>query len=82
MTGYVTVLTFALAAVGVLLISYVQTGIIRAEGFKVFRQKGFATVYWRERDAIERWCFFLGLALLLMPFIAFGVLAIANAVAV
>jgi len=78
----VTALAFVLAAVGVLLISYVQTGIIRAEGFKVFRQKGFATVYWRERSATERWCFFLGLGLLVAPFITFGLLAIANAVAV
>jgi hypothetical protein len=78
----VTALAFVLAVVGVLLISYVQAGIIRTEGFMAFRQKGFATVYWRERSAIQRWCFFLGLGLLGAPFIIFGLLAITNAVAV
>jgi hypothetical protein len=82
MASYITVSTFVLAAVGVLLISYVQTGIIRAEGFKTFREKGFVTVYWRDRSAIERWCFFVGVALLVMPFVAFGVIAMANAGAV
>jgi len=82
MTSYIIVSAFVLASVGVLLISYVQTGIIRADGFKAFRQKGFATIYWRERSAMERWCFFLGVALLVMPFIVFGVITLTNAVAI
>jgi hypothetical protein len=82
MASYLTASIFFLGAVGVLLISYVQTGIIRAEGFRAFRKKGFVTVYWRERSATERWCFFVGLALLVIPFIVFGVIHMANPVAV
>jgi len=82
MTLSATVLASFIAAIGVLLISYVQAGIIRTEGFKVFREKGFVTVYWRERNSAERWCFFVGLAFLAMPFVVFGFVAVANAVAV
>jgi hypothetical protein len=69
------VATFVLAGVGVLLISYVQRGIIRTEGLNAFRRKGFVAVYWRERTEAERWCFFLGLVLMVMPFLAVGILA-------
>jgi hypothetical protein len=69
---------FALSAVGVLLMTYAQTGIIKAKGIRHFGERGFLNVYWRDRTATERWCFFVGLTLLLLPFVALGLLSLSN----
>jgi len=69
---------FALAAVGVVFMTYVQSGIIKAKGIKHFGEGGFVNVYWRDRTTTERWCFFVGLTLLLLPFVAFGLLSLSN----
>ena len=78
MPGYMVVSAFALAAVGVLLMTYVQSGIIKANGIKHFRERGFVNVYWRDRTKTERCCFFVGLTFLLLLFMAFGLLSISN----
>jgi hypothetical protein len=77
--GYIVISAFALAAVGVLLMTYVQTRIIRGKGIRHFGERGFVNVYWRDRTTIERWCFFVGLSLLLLPFVAFGLLSLSHA---
>jgi len=69
---------FALAAVGVLLMTYVQLGIIKTKGIRHFGERSFANVYWRDRTTTERWCFFVGLSLLLLPFVAFGLLSLSH----
>jgi hypothetical protein len=78
MPGYTVISALALAAVGVLLMTYVQTGIIKAKGIRHFGERGFVNVYWRDRTATQRWCFFGGLGLLLLPFVAFGLLSVSN----
>ena len=76
MPGYVAISAFALAAVGVLLMTYVQAGIIKAKGIRHFGERGFVNVYWRDRTTTERWCFFVGLSLVLLPFVAFEVFSL------
>jgi hypothetical protein len=78
MPGYVVISAFALAAVGVVLMTYVQSGILKAKGIKHFGERGFVNVYWRDRTTTERWCFFVGLTLLLLPFVAFGLISLSN----
>jgi hypothetical protein len=78
MPGYVVISAFALAAVGVLLMTYVQTGIIKNKGIRHFGERGLVNVYWRDRTTAERWCFFVGLGFLLLPFVAFGLLALSH----
>jgi hypothetical protein len=78
MPGYLVISAFALAAVGLVLMTYVQSGIIRVKGIWHFGQRGFFNVYWRDRTITERWCFFVGLSLLLLPFVVFGMLSIFN----
>jgi hypothetical protein len=70
--GYLVLGSFALAAVGVLLMTYVQTGIIRTNGIRHFRARGVVDIYWRDRSPTERWCFFVGISLLLLPFVTLG----------
>ncbi len=82
MTGYLVLSSFALAVVGVLLITYVQTGIIRVKGFRGFRERGFANVYWRDRTTTEKWCFYIGLSFLLLPFVALGLVSLSSALPV
>jgi hypothetical protein len=82
MPGYIVISAFALAAVGVLLMTYVQTGIIKAKGIRHFGERRIVDVYWRDRTTTERWCFFGGLSLLLLPFVAFGLLLSLSHVAV
>jgi hypothetical protein len=79
MPGYLVISAFALAVVGVLLITYVQTEIIKGKGMRHFGERGFVNVYWRDRTTTERWCFFIGLGLLLLPFVAFGLLSLSHA---
>jgi hypothetical protein len=69
---------FAAAAVGVVLMTYVQSRIIKARGISHFGERGFVNVYWRDRTTTERWCFFTGLGLVLLPFVVFGALSISN----
>ena len=70
--------SFAAAGVGVVLMTIVQSRIIKAKGIGHFGERGFVNVYWRDRSMMERWCFFVGLTLLLLPFVALGLLAISN----
>ena len=79
MLGYFFISALALAAVGLLLVTYVQIGIIRTRGMQKFAQRGLVNVYWRDRKSSERWCFFGGLSLLLGPFLALGLLALSRA---
>jgi len=76
MTGYLVVGLMALAAIGILLISFVQTRIIRRHGIGHFQKRGFINVYWHDRTRAERWCFWVGLSLLSTPFLVAGVFAI------
>ncbi len=69
---------FAAAAVGVVLMAYVQSRIIKTRGVSHFGERGFVNVYWRDRTTTERWCFFAGLGLVLLPFVVFGALSISN----
>jgi len=69
---------FAVAAVGVMLMTYVQSRIIKAKGITHFGERSFVNVYWRGRTTTERWCFFVGLTFLLLPFVAFGLLSLSN----
>jgi hypothetical protein len=78
MPGYMVISAFGLAAIGVLLMTYVQTRIIKAKGIRHFGERGFINVYWRERTTTERLCFFAGLGLLLLPFVALGLLSLSH----
>lgn len=70
---YIIVGSFGLAVVGILLISFVQIRIIREHGIWHFQKRGFINVYWHDRTKGERWCFWIGLALILLPFIIVGI---------
>jgi len=59
---------FSTAAVGVLAISVVQTRIARRHGWRHFAQTPFFSVYWRELSPTDRWLFWCGTTLLLLPF--------------
>jgi hypothetical protein len=62
------------AGIGTLLMSFVQVRIIRQYGVRHFSKRGFINVYWSDRSKIEKWCFWLGLLLLLSPFFIVGFL--------
>jgi hypothetical protein len=72
-TGYIVLGLIVLAATGILLISLVQTRIIRQHGIGHFHKRGFINVYWRDRTKSERWCFWVGLVLMSLPFIIGGI---------
>ena len=72
-TGYLVVALIALAAIGILLISFVQTRIINEYGMWHFQKRGFINVYWRDRTKLEKWCFWAGLVLMSLPSIVVGV---------
>lgn len=59
----------ASAVIGILMISLVQTRIIKIHGIKYFRKRGFINSYWNDRTEQEKWIFFLGLAFVTIPFI-------------
>jgi hypothetical protein len=75
-TGYLVAGLIVLAAVGILLISFVQTRIIRRHGMGHFQKRGFINVYWHDRTKAERWCFWAGLTLLITPLVVAGLYAI------
>ena len=72
-TGYLVGGLIALVAIGILLISFVQTRIINEHGIWHFHKRGFINVYWRDRTKPERWCFWVGLVLMSLPFIIGGI---------
>lgn len=78
MAKYLFIGIIALTAVGILLISFVQTRIINQHGIRRFRERGFINVYWHDRTTTERWCFYIGLFLSIIPFIAIGLIAVLN----
>jgi len=78
MTKYIVIALITLAATGILLISFVQIKIIIRHGIRHFQQRGFINVYWHDRTSIERWCFWGGFSLLIMPFIFAGVISMIN----
>ncbi len=79
MDKYVVIGLMVLAAIGILLISFVQTKIIARHGIGHFKKRGFINVYWYDRTRTERWCFWTGLILLTTPFVVAGLFAtIAN----
>jgi hypothetical protein len=57
---------------GILLISFVQSRIIVKHGMWHFGKRGFRNVYWHDRTPTERLCFWIGMFLLLLPFIVIG----------
>lgn len=61
------------AAVGILLITSVQQRIIRRYGMRHFQERRLLDIYWYDRTIGERWYFWIGLVLLLLPFVALGV---------
>jgi hypothetical protein len=75
MTGYIVVGVIVLAATGILLITLVQTRIIIRHGIGHFHKRGFINVYWHDRTKTEKWCFWVGLVLLLIPFVVAGLYA-------
>lgn len=76
MSGYFVVGLIVLAVIGILLISFVQTRIIRRHGMGHFQKRGFINVYWHDRTKVERWCFWFGLTLLITPFVVAGLYVI------
>jgi hypothetical protein len=72
MFGYLLIGSLALAAVGILLISSVQTRIIKQHGVWHFQKRGLTNVYWRDRTTPERWYFWTGFSLVIAPFIVVG----------
>jgi len=76
MTGFLVFSLFVLAATGIVLISLVQTRIIREHGIWHFQKRGFINVYWHDRTIAERWCFWAGLSLMITPFVGAGLYAI------
>lgn len=75
MAKYVVIGLMALAAIGILMISFVQTRIIARHGIGHFKKRGFVNVYWHDRTRAERWCFWTGLILLITPSVVAGVFA-------
>jgi len=68
--------SLVLAAVGILLISSVQSRIIRQHGIWHFQKRGFAKVYWDDRTTTEKWCFWVGVIFVFLPFIVAGVFSV------
>ena len=71
--SYLVAGLLVLLAAGILLISFVQTRIIRDHGIWHFQKRGFINVYWHDRTKAERWCFWVGLVLMSLPFIIGGI---------
>jgi hypothetical protein len=71
--SYLVAGLLVLVAAGILLISFVQTRIIRDHGIWHFQKRGFINVYWHDRTKAERWCFWVGLVLMSLPFIIGGI---------
>jgi hypothetical protein len=71
--GKLIIASFALAAVGILLVSFVQTKFIKEHGIWHFQKRGFINVYWHDRTKAERRCFWVGLVLFSVPFVIVGI---------
>jgi hypothetical protein len=78
MTGFIVVSLIVIAATGIVLISLIQTKIIREYGIRHFKKRGFINVYWHDRTITERWCFWTGLSLMITPFVVAGLYAIVS----
>jgi hypothetical protein len=76
MIGPLIIGVLALDAVGILLVSFVQTRIIREHGIWHFQKRGFKKVYWHDRTKAERWCFWIGAFLAFLPFIIVGIVQV------
>jgi hypothetical protein len=71
--SYLVAGLLVLFAAGILLISFVQTRIIKDHGIRHFQKRGFINVYWHDRTKAERWCFWIGLVLMSLTFIIGGI---------
>ena len=71
--SYLVAGLLVLFAAGILLISFVQRRIIKDHGILHFQKRGFINVYWHDRTKAERWCFWIGLVLMSLPFIIGGI---------
>ena len=60
-------------AVSVLTLSFVQTKLIRREGWRVFRTRSVVQLYWREISPLERFLIWTGIAAFFLTFFALAV---------
>jgi hypothetical protein len=68
----IVIIFSVLAVVGIVLIMAVQMRIISQYGMQVFRERRFIDVYWHGLTRTEKYCFWTGLVLVLLPFAAVG----------
>jgi hypothetical protein len=73
MFKYFVVIFFVLAFVGILMAMPVQQRIVRQYGMQVLREKRFVDVYWYGLTKVEKWYFWVGFVMTLLPFAALGV---------
>ena len=80
MRAYLVVSLFAMAGVGILLISYSQARIIKDKGLrtslKYFSERSFVDIYWRDRTQTEKYCFLAGVLLSVLSFFALSSIAL------
>ncbi len=61
---------FALSLIGVLTLSRIQTRLLKAHGWHVFREKALLQLYWRELSPSQRWLLWPGIVMLLLTLAA------------
>ena len=64
---------FASFAVSVLAMSYVQTRVLKAHGWRGFRDRPFVDIYWRELSPLLRWLLWPGLVAFGLTFVGIAV---------
>ena len=67
---YWVIFLFCSFAVSVLALTFVQTQLIRREGWRVFRTRGLFDLYWRELPLLQRLLIRPGLIAFLLTFFA------------
>ena len=70
---YWIIFLLASFAVSVLALSFVQTRLIRREGWRVFHTRGIRQLYWREISPLQRFAIWTGISALLLTFLALAV---------
>jgi hypothetical protein len=70
---YWIIFLFASFAVSVLALSFVQTRLIRREGWRVFRARGIRQLYWREISPPLRFAIWIGISAFLLTLLALTV---------
>ena len=64
------VVLVALFTISVLTLSFVQTRLLRREGWRVFHARSPVQLYWRELSPLQRWLLWPGLGMFFITWLA------------